>query len=91
MVVDEIANKSVKACLNYNLKKLVAAGGVSANSFLSEKLQTLCNKNQIELYMPKLSLCTDNAAMIASAAYYELKAGKSLADLSLGAKSRVSI
>lgn len=90
-VVDEIANKSVKACLNNNLKKLVAAGGVSANSFLSEKLQILCKENEIQLYMPKLSLCTDNAAMIASAAYYELKDGKSLANLSLGAKSRIGI
>ena len=90
-VVDEIATKAIKACINYNLKKLVAAGGVSANSFLSEKLKTLCEQNDIELYMPKLSLCTDNAAMIASAAYYELKAGKALASLSLGAKSRVAI
>lgn len=90
-VVGEIAQKAVKACLNNNLKKLVAAGGVAANSFLSEELKTLCQKQDIELYMPKLSLCTDNAAMIASAGYYELKAGKSLADLSLGAKSRVEI
>lgn len=88
-IVDEIVQKSIMACKEYGMHKLVAAGGVAANSFLAEALNTECKKNNIELFMPKLSLCTDNAAMIASAAYYNLKSGLSLADLSLGAKSRI--
>ena len=50
-----------------------------------------CKQNNIKVYAPVLSLCTDNAAMIASAAYYNLKSGIGLADLSLTAKSTLPI
>lgn len=86
-----ICEKTFKACKDKNINKLVAAGGVAANSFLNKKLNELALENGIELFTPVLSLCTDNAAMIGSAAYYNLKAGKSLADLSLGAKSRIDL
>ena len=76
--------KSVVDCLTENLmkaaeitgqKKIVVAGGVSANSVLRRELEALCIKNKLELYMPQLSLCGDNAAMVGSQAYYEYLAG----------------
>ncbi len=91
LIVKELSEKAVRACIEKNLLKLVVAGGVAANSFLKEKLITLCNENKIELFMPQLSLCTDNAAMIASAAYYNFKAGILPAELSLNAKSKVAL
>ena len=65
-----------------NSKKIVVAGGVSANSGLRSALEAACKKHGYELYLPKLSLCGDNAAMIGSQAYYEYLAGVR-ADLSL--------
>ena len=60
----------------------MVAGGVSANSGLRSALEAACKKHGYELYLPKLSLCGDNAAMIGSQAYYEYLAGVR-ADLSL--------
>lgn len=90
-VTDELVTKSIKACNITGKKKLVVAGGVSANSKLKEKLSKECKENGIELFMPELSLCTDNAAMIGSAAYFMLKEKKGLADLSLTAKATVAL
>ena len=58
------------------MKKIALAGGVSANSYLRERLDELGNENNLQIYYPELKLCTDNAAMIASAAYYDYMAGK---------------
>ncbi|MGI5842109.1 MAG: tRNA (adenosine(37)-N6)-threonylcarbamoyltransferase complex transferase subunit TsaD [Christensenellales bacterium] len=91
LVVDELATKTIKAALDQGHKKLVAAGGVAANSFLKKKLTEECEKYGIELFMPELSLCTDNAAMIASMAYFNLRDGLGLADLSLSAKSSLPL
>lgn len=75
---------AVVGCLTENLmkaaeitgqKKIVVAGGVSANSVLRRELEKLCSKNNLALYMPELSLCGDNAAMVGSQAFYEYKAG----------------
>ena len=49
------------------------AGGVSANSRLREAMAERCRKEGIELFLPDKALCTDNAAMIASAAYYKYR------------------
>ena len=64
--------------------KLVLAGGVSANSHLRAALTSLAEKRGIKLYMPPLSLCGDNAAMIGAQGYYEYLDGN-LADTSLNA------
>ena len=75
---------SVVNCLTINVmkaieitgaKKLVIAGGVSANSVLRERFAIECKKKNVSLYMPPLSLCGDNAAMVGSQGYYEYKAG----------------
>jgi len=66
-VVEVLANKALKACQMMGTKKLVLAGGVAANSGLRRELAG----KDLELYYPSLSLCTDNAAMIGCAAYYD--------------------
>lgn len=91
LVVNELSEKTLRAVKEYGHGKLVCAGGVAANSFLKQRLTEFCEKEGVELYMPALSLCTDNAAMIASVAYYNLKANKGLADLSLSAKSSLPL
>ena len=90
-VVKELTEKAISACKQTGLKKLVVAGGVSANSYLKERLTDLCKENNIELYMPELKLCTDNAAMIASAGYYYIKKGKGLAGLDLTGSATVAL
>lgn len=64
-----------KAIKRTNLKTIALAGGVSANSYIRNEFLKLEEKG-IKIYMPDLKLCTDNAAMIASAGYYNFIAGK---------------
>ena len=70
VVVDVLTKKTMKAVKEYKVKQLLVAGGVSANSGVREKLKELCEKENVELIVPKLKYCTDNAAMIGVAAYY---------------------
>ena len=86
-VVEELASKAVSATINKGYKTLVVAGGVSANSFLKQRLTQDCEKHNIKLYMPDIKLCTDNAAMIGAEAYYSFISGGKLAELSQTAKS----
>ncbi len=72
------------------LKKIALAGGVSANSYIRDKFLELGKELDVEIYFPELKLCTDNAAMIATAGYYNFLAGKE-ADLSLNAKPNLRI
>ena len=67
-----------------NKTKLVLAGGVSANSYIRKEFEKLQKEENIEVYFPELKLCTDNAAMIASAGYYNFLEGN-LSDLTLNA------
>ena len=83
-VLDVIVAKTVTAALDMKKDKIVMAGGVAANSRLREMLQAECDKHGIKLYHPSPILCTDNAAMIGCAAYYNYKAGK-VSDLTLDA------
>ena len=74
--VTEILIENVeKAIKQTNIKTIALAGGVSANSYIRKKFNELENKG-IKIYMPDLKLCTDNAAMIASAGYYNYINGK---------------
>jgi len=74
-VADSVVPRVVAAAKEMGRKKITAAGGVAANSILRAKLTDLCKKEGIELYLPPLSLCGDNGAMIACQAYYEYMAG----------------
>lgn len=69
-VVSILVKKTTRAIKEYNVKQLLLAGGVSANSSLREELVKACKKLDIELLMPDLRYCTDNATMIGAAGYY---------------------
>lgn len=66
-----ILKKTFEACKLKKCKKIALAGGVSANSYLREIFIAECKKNDYELNIPENIFCTDNAAMIASSAYFK--------------------
>lgn len=89
-VCDIIAKRVVLAAEKLNQNKIVVAGGVSANSAIRKRLQQESEKNGFSLFLPEISLCGDNAAMVASQAYYEFQ-NKNIADMSLNAIASISI
>ena len=91
VVTDELVRKTFRQVEKSGINKLVIAGGVGANSMLQEKFKREGERLGVEVYYPLLKYCTDNAAMIGSAAYYYVKNGKGLAPLSLSAKPTVNI
>ena len=74
-VTDTLIENVKKAVDKTKIKRIVLAGGVSANSYIREKFLEF-ERDGIKVYMPDLKLCTDNAAMIASAGYYNFISGK---------------
>ena len=74
-VVDALVSRAVMAAKEHGLKKLALAGGVAANSALKAALEDECARNGIRFYHPSPVFCTDNAAMIGVAGYYEYMAG----------------
>ena len=76
-VTDELVSNCMRAMKELKIDKVVLAGGVSANLVLRDKLQKAAKERRYECYMPDLKYCTDNAAMIASAAHYNYVCGKS--------------
>lgn len=89
-VVDCLVTNFIKAAKDLGVTTLVTAGGVSANSLLRRELEIKCKENSFELYMPDLSLCGDNAAMVGSQGYYEYLSGN-IAPLDLNAVATLSI
>ena len=83
-VTEVLVKKTADACRRSGMKKVAVAGGVSANKYLREKLSEECGKNGFEFNVPDIVLCTDNAAMIGSAAFYEYENGNT-ADMSVNA------
>lgn len=83
-VVEVITKKTMRALKEYKVKNLIIAGGVAANNGLRNKFTLLCKEEKINLSIPKIKYCTDNAAMIGAAAYYAYKKGI-VADLKLNA------
>ena len=74
-VTETLMENVIKAIEKTGLKKITLAGGVSANSYIRAEFKKL-EEQGIKVYMPDLKLCTDNAAMIASAGYYNYINGK---------------
>lgn len=89
-VVTSLIDNTEKAMQTVDTKKLVLAGGVSANSVLRRRMDETAEKHGWEVYYPELSLCGDNAAMVASQGYYEFISGKR-ADMSLNAYATMNI
>lgn len=83
-VAEILLENTKKAVKETNINKIALAGGVSANSYIRKAFKELEEKENIKVYYPELKLCTDNAAMIASAGYYNyLK--ENFSDLKLNA------
>lgn len=70
-VIDVLVDKSIKAAKEHNINKLALAGGVASNRTLRSTIEKACQENNIRFYCPSPIYCTDNAAMIGAAAYYE--------------------
>lgn len=88
-VTDILLENTLKASKELNTNKIALAGGVSSNTFIRESFLNL-EKKGYEIYYPEPILCTDNAAMIASAGYYRYKTGVN-ADLTLNAVPNLKI
>lgn len=89
-VVEVLVEKTARAAQKYHAKQVLVAGGVAANQGLRKALTKKFSQLNIELVIPPLSLCTDNAAMIAAAASIEYQKGKR-ADLTLNGVAGLSL
>lgn len=74
-VVDVLVDRTLQAAKEYGIDKVALAGGVASNSALRAGMKEACEKAGKKLYFPSTVFCTDNAAMIGAAAYYEYKKG----------------
>ena len=83
-VVDILCEKTLDAAVEKNVKTIMLAGGVAANSLLRSQLAEKAAEKGIKVIYPSMKLCTDNAAMIAEAAYYKLKNSKNKEDCFAG-------
>lgn len=86
VIVDAIVKKTELIIDKYSPRQLVLAGGVAANSHIRGALERLCQKKKVEFCKPSLGLCSDNAAMVAAAGYFEYLA-ENFADTSLNASA----
>jgi N6-L-threonylcarbamoyladenine synthase len=88
-VTDVLINKSIKAIDEYNAKMFMIAGGVAANKGLRKKIDERINN--VKVVVPEFKYCTDNAAMIGVAGYYQYKKNQATDDMSLNGKSRLTL
>ena len=88
-ITEVLVDHTLRAAKQVKTKKIALAGGVSANTYIRSEFLKLKEKGY-EIYYPEPVLCTDNAAMIASAGYYTYLAGKQ-SDLTLNAVPNLSI
>ena len=90
---DELIEKTIRASkmCGEEYSNIVIAGGVSANEYLRENLKRVGEENGLNVFFPKISLCTDNAAMIASCGYFNFVKGEPISDLTLSPKARIDL
>ncbi|MFW6264763.1 MAG: tRNA (adenosine(37)-N6)-threonylcarbamoyltransferase complex transferase subunit TsaD [Bacillota bacterium] len=89
-VIEILTAKVTKAVENHQVKSVILSGGVAANKTLREYLENELEKYKLPLYTPQLDLCTDNAAMIGSVAYYQYLKGD-FSPLTLNAKANLKL
>ena len=75
-VTDVLVEHAMRAVDEYHMEKFAIAGGVASNGVIRSAMKAACEKKGVEFYHPSPILCTDNAAMIGAAAYYDFIAGK---------------
>jgi len=75
-VVDVLVDNAMRAVEQFHAEKFAIAGGVASNSALRSSMEAACRERGVRFYSPSPVLCTDNAAMIGTAAYYEYKKGR---------------
>ena len=90
IAVDELIRKTRLAIKQTNSKRLIIAGGVSANKYLRSEFEKLAQEENIKLTIPPIKYCTDNAAMIGCAAYPLFK-NKEFTDLNVNAVSTLDL
>lgn len=90
VAVGELTRKTELAINKYNIKRMIVAGGVTANKYLRSEMEKLANKYNVNLTVPPIKYCTDNAAMIGCAAY-PLYLKKDFADFTLNAESTMDL
>ena len=86
VAIEQLVRKTEMAIKKYNVRDVVVAGGVSASGYLRSELTTMCQKMNVNLSIPPMKYCTDNATMIAAAAY-PLFLKKEFSDYGINAKS----
>ena len=89
-VTDVLTAKTFAALKEYNVENLIIAGGVAGNSELRSRFTEMCEEKKVNLQIPQLKFCTDNAAMIGAAAYH-LYEKNHLADLKLNGRNFIDI
>lgn len=87
---DILVQKAIEAARQYSLDTVTIGGGVAANGYLRDNLQSACRKNGLKLVLPEKILCTDNAAMIGAEGYIQYLKGN-FADMTLNASARVDL
>ncbi len=90
-VVDVLISKSLSACKESGIDRLVIAGGVAANSRLRELVKQRCEVSKVELRIPPISLCTDNGAMVAAMGSLAISQGVAPSQMGISADSAASI
>ena len=90
-VAEVLVDHTIELAKIHNISKIALAGGVSANSKLREYLVSSGKKENIEIFLPELKYCTDNAAMIAAAGIFKYNEKKFTKDLALNAKASMNI
>lgn len=90
IITDILVKKTKRSLKEYNVNNLIICGGVAANRGIRDKFMTICKENNIDLTVPSIKYCTDNAAMIAASGYYAY-INNIVSDLSLDAVATESI
>lgn len=89
--IDPLVTKTVRAAKKLRRDKIVIAGGVAANSYLRASFDRVKNEEDLSVFYPRMELCTDNGAMIASCGYFNYKSGKGISGADLNAVSNVPL